>query len=131
MREEVRMTDCCGGGVLEWEVGLLGADVLMPLSQALIPPELADFRQQSESGRSNRDRQGSEGGEIVESGAWIDELRRDSGDAGGNGGEIEGGERDLSSISISATNNLVCLYRDREAEEVVICEFGDGGACEW
>ncbi|GAB4838472.1 hypothetical protein Ancab_028016 [Ancistrocladus abbreviatus] len=98
---------------------------------ALNPPELAHFRQQSEYGRSNRARQGSEGGEIVESGAWIDELRRDSGDAGRNGGEIEGGEGDLSSISILATDNLVCLYKDQEAEEVVMCEFGDRGMCEW
>ncbi|GAB4832148.1 PHO85 cyclin-1 [Ancistrocladus abbreviatus] len=131
------MTDYCsgrGGGddvrVLEWEVGLPRADVLTPLSQALIPPELADFRQQSESGWSNQARQGSEGGEIVESGARINELCRDSRDAGRNGGEIEGGEGDLLSISISTTNNLVCLYKDLEAEEVVMCEFGDGGACE-
>ncbi|GMG98279.1 hypothetical protein Nepgr_000119 [Nepenthes gracilis] len=52
MGEEMRMTDYCGvdyeggsGGdedrVLEWEVGLPGASELTPLSQALIPPDLA------------------------------------------------------------------------------------------
>ncbi|XP_052180118.1 transcription factor PCL1 isoform X1 [Diospyros lotus] len=51
MGEEVRMTEYDagsgdgGGGdddrVLEWEVGLPSADDLTPLSQALIPPELA------------------------------------------------------------------------------------------
>ncbi|GAB4856161.1 PHO85 cyclin-1 [Ancistrocladus abbreviatus] len=48
MGEEVRMTDYYGnrgGGddvrVLKWEVGLLGADVLTPLSQSLILSELA------------------------------------------------------------------------------------------
>ncbi|GAB4839763.1 hypothetical protein Ancab_020473 [Ancistrocladus abbreviatus] len=45
--------------------------------------------------------------------------------------KLKGERGDLSSISISATDNLVCLYKDREAEEVVMCEFGDGGACEW
>ncbi|GAB4824441.1 PHO85 cyclin-1 [Ancistrocladus abbreviatus] len=54
MGEEVRMMDYSAGGtdggggggvdedrVLEWEVGLPGTDDLTPLSQPLIPPELA------------------------------------------------------------------------------------------
>ncbi|XP_040992216.1 transcription factor PCL1-like [Juglans microcarpa x Juglans regia] len=46
MGKEVKMTDCHGAGgdddrVAEWEAGLPCADDLTPLSQALIPPELA------------------------------------------------------------------------------------------
>ncbi|RVW66085.1 hypothetical protein VitviT2T_008199 [Vitis vinifera] len=47
MGEEVRMSDINGGDggdderVLEWEAGLPAADDLTPLSQPLIPPELA------------------------------------------------------------------------------------------
>ncbi|KAI9081948.1 hypothetical protein K1719_036210 [Acacia pycnantha] len=62
MGEEVRMTDYDGASpddderVLEWELGLPALDDLTPLSQPLIPPELASaFRIMPEPGRSPLD----------------------------------------------------------------------------
>ncbi|KAA8543842.1 hypothetical protein F0562_021981 [Nyssa sinensis] len=60
MGEEMRMNEYEGGGdeerVLEWEVGLPNVETLMPLSQSLIPPELATaFRDETDLTREGSD----------------------------------------------------------------------------
>ncbi|GMH01585.1 hypothetical protein Nepgr_003424 [Nepenthes gracilis] len=37
----------------------------------------------------------------------------------------------LSSISLSSTKDFVYVYNSSEAEEIVLCEFADNGACRW